>query len=42
MRGGVSCISKRYRKPNNKCLNSYDPKQELKHIIPLGANNLYS
>ena len=41
MRGGVSCISNRYSKANNKCLKSFDPKQESKHIIYLDANNLY-
>ena len=33
MRGGASYISNRYSKANNKCLKSYDPKQESKHII---------
>ena len=33
MRGGVSYISNRYSKANNKCLKSYDPKQESKHIL---------
>ena len=41
MRGRVSYISKRYSKAKNKYLESYDPKQESKHIIYLGANNLY-
>ena len=41
MRGGVSYISDRYKKANNKYLKSYDPKQESKHIIYLDANNLY-
>ena len=41
MRGGVSYISNRYSKANNKYLKSYDPKQESKHIIYLDANNLY-
>ena len=41
MRGGVSYISNRYSKGNNKDLKSYDPKQESKHIIYLDANNLY-
>ena len=41
MRGGVSYISNRYSKANNKHLKSYDPKQESKHIIYLGANNSY-
>ena len=41
MRGGVSYISNRYHKGNNKYLKSYDPKQEPKHIIYLDANNLH-
>ena len=40
MRGGVSYISKRYSKANNKYLKSYDPKTETKHIIYLDENNL--
>ena len=40
-RGGISYISYRYSKANNKYLKSYDPKQESKHIIYLDANNLY-
>ena len=40
-RGGVSYISNRYSKANNKYLKSYDPKQESKHIIYLDVNNLY-
>ena len=40
VRGGVSYISKRYSKGNNKYLKSYDLKQESKHIY-LDANNLY-
>ena len=31
-RGRISYISNRYSKANNKCLKSYDPKQESKHI----------
>ena len=38
-RGGVSHISNRYSKTNNKYLKSYDPKQESKHIIYLDASN---
>ena len=41
MRGGVSHVSNRYSKANNKHLKSYDPKQESKHIIYLDENNLY-
>ena len=40
MRGGVSYVPKRYSKDNNYYLNSYDPKQESKHIY-IDANNLY-
>ena len=32
-RGGISYISNRYSKANNKYLKSYYPKEELKHII---------
>ena len=39
-RGGISYISNRYSKPNNKYLKSYEPKQKSKHIY-LDANNLY-
>ena len=41
MRGGVSYISNRYSKSNNKYLKTCDPKEEPKHIIYLDANNLY-
>ena len=41
VRGGVSYIFNGYSKTNNKYLNSYDPKQESKHIIYLDSNNLY-
>ena len=40
-RGGISYVSNRYSKANDKYLKSYDPKEESKHIIYLGANNLY-
>ena len=40
-RGGISYISNRYSKTNNKYLKSYDPKEESKHIIYLLINNLY-
>ena len=41
MRGGVSYISNRYSKANNKYLKSYDPNEESKHIVYLDADNLY-
>ena len=41
IRGDVSNIYKRYSSANNKYLNSYDPKQESKHIIFLNSNYLY-
>ena len=41
LRGGVSNISKRYSKANNKYLKSYGTKQESKHIIYLDENNVY-
>ena len=42
IRGGVSMISNRYGKSNNKCMgNSYDPSKPTKHITYLDANNLY-
>ena len=40
-RGGVSYISNKYTKTNSKYLESYDPKQESKHIIYFHTNNLY-
>ena len=40
-KGGISYIPNRYSKANNKCLKSYDPKQESKHIIYLDTNSLY-
>ena len=38
---GVSYISDRYSKANNKYLKSYDWKQESNHTIYLDANNLH-
>ena len=47
-RGGISYVSTRYSKANNKYLKSCDPKQDSKHIfklhiqiIYLEANSLY-
>ena len=41
MRGGISCIAKRYNKKNNKYMKSYDRSKESKCIMYLNANNLY-
>ena len=41
VRGGVSMISTRYGKANNKYMQEYDPSSPSKHIIYLDANNLY-
>ena len=39
--GGVSSISNRYSKANNKYFKSYNSKQESRHTIYRDANNLY-
>ena len=41
MRGGISYISKRYSKANNKYMKCYDSSEESKFIMFLDANNLY-
>ena len=40
-RGGISYISNRYSKADNKYLKYFNLKQESKHIIYLDANNLH-
>ena len=43
IRGGVSVISNRYGKANNKYMGElYDPKKEAAFIVYLDANGLYS
>ena len=41
LRGGISCIDKRYAKANNKYINDYDPKKPSTFITYLDMNNLY-
>ena len=41
MRDGVSYISNRCNRANNKYLKSYGPKQESNHFVCLDVNNLY-
>ena len=41
MRGGISYISKRYGKANNKYMWSYDSNEKSKFIMYLDGNNLY-
>src|SRR5665811_307655 len=41
IRGGLSFISKRHVKTNNKYLPDYDPNKESNYFIPVDANNLY-
>ena len=41
IRCGVSMISNRYGKANNKYIESYNPKEESKYITYLDAHNLY-
>ena len=41
IRGGMSMISHRHSKANNKYMKDYNEKEESKYIIYLDANNLY-
>ena len=41
LRGGISCIAKRYAKANNKYMINYDLKKQLTFISYLDMNNLY-
>ena len=41
IKSGVSYISKRYSKANNKYLKPHNPKRQLKDIIYIVVNDLY-
>ena len=41
MRGGISIITHRYAKANNKHLSEHDPDKPIFYIVYLDANNLY-
>ena len=40
LRGGISCIDKRYSEANNKYLKNYDPAKPSKYVSYLDINNL--
>ena len=41
MKGGVSYITKRFSKANNKYMKCYDSSKESKSIVKLDVNNLH-
>ena len=41
LRGGISCIAKKYSEANNKYLKDYDPTKPSGFIEYLDKNNLY-
>ena len=41
MRGGISYISKRFSKSNNKYMKFYDSGEDNKYVMYLDTNNLY-
>lgn len=41
IRGGISMMTKRYAKANNKYMNDFDSSKPFKFITYLDANNLY-
>ncbi len=41
IRGGLSCIMRRYVKANNKYMVNYNENEEKIYLIPVDANNLY-
>jgi hypothetical protein len=41
IRGGLSCIMRRYVRANNKYLVNYNENEEKIYLVPVDANNLY-
>ena len=41
IRGGLSCIMKRYVEANNKYMVNYNSEKESSYLVPVDANNLY-
>jgi hypothetical protein len=41
IRGGISTISHKYAKANNKYLPDYNPKKPSSYLLRLDVNNLY-
>ena len=41
MRGGISCINKRYNKGNNEYCSDYDSEKPKTYITYLDMNNLH-
>ena len=41
IRGGISCVMRRYAKANNKYMKDYDPTKKSSFVVPVDANNLY-
>ena len=41
VRGGVSTISTRYCKANNRFMQYYDEKEKIIYILDLDTNNIY-
>ena len=42
VRGGISYITKRHNKANNKYTKNYDPTKPSKYLLHFDMNNLYA